>query len=88
MLFLGANGRLLANTVIVSRSFAYQQVQSVLEAQLGELTFRDAITNVTLSSIGKQQLENLYSECRNQVGEELVTCWNSKREAAQKIVDE
>jgi hypothetical protein len=58
MLFLGANGRLLANTVIVSRSFAYQQVQSVLEAQLGELTFRDAITNVTLSSIRHLQNRN------------------------------
>jgi len=36
MLFLGANGKLLANTVIFTRSFAYRQVQSVLEAQLGE----------------------------------------------------
>jgi hypothetical protein len=88
MLFLGANGKLLANTVIFTRNFAYKQVQSVLEAQLGELTFRDAIANVTISNIGKQQLENLYSECRNKVGEELVTCWDSKREAAQKIVDE
>jgi hypothetical protein len=88
MLFLGANGKLLSNTVIFTRSFAYKQVQSVLEAQLGELTFRDAISNITISNIGKQQLENLYSECRNKVGEELVTCWNSKQEAAQKIVDE
>ncbi|MCL1472072.1 hypothetical protein [Argonema antarcticum] len=88
MLFLGANGKLLANTAIFTRSFAYKQVQSVLEAQLGELTFRDAISNITISNIGKQQLENLYSDCRNKVGEELVTCWNSKREAAQKIVDE
>ncbi|MFB2895099.1 hypothetical protein ACE1CI_19505 [Aerosakkonemataceae cyanobacterium BLCC-F50] len=88
MLFLGANGKLLANTVIFTRNFAYKQVQSVLVAQLGELTFRDAIANVTISNIGKQQLENLYSDCRNKVGEELVSCWNSKREAAQKIVDE
>ncbi|MGA9379593.1 MAG: hypothetical protein WBV73_12565 [Phormidium sp.] len=88
MLFLGANGKLLANTVVLTRNFAYKQVQSVLVAQLGELTFRDAIANVTISNIGKQQLENLYSDCRNKVGEELIACWNSKREAAQRIVDE
>ncbi|MEG3838698.1 hypothetical protein [Microcoleus sp. herbarium14] len=88
MLFLGANGKLLANTVIFTRSFAYRQVQSVLEAQLGEMTFRDAIANVTISNIGRQQLENLYGECRNKVGQELLTCWNSKQEAAQKIVTE
>ncbi|MCW5318709.1 hypothetical protein PQG02_32745 (plasmid) [Nostoc sp. UHCC 0926] len=86
MIFLGANGNMLAKTITVIRGFAYNQVQSVLQLQVGELTFRDAITNVAISSIARQQLENLYSECQGKVGTELVECWNSKQAQAQAIV--
>ncbi|MBD2666215.1 hypothetical protein [Richelia sinica] len=88
MIFLGSNGNFLAKTIIFIRGFAYNQVQNILEIQVSELTFKSAIANVTISSIAKQQLENLYSECQGQVGAELIECWDSKREQAQAIVTE
>lgn len=88
MIFLGANGHVLANTIRVLRNFSYNQVQHVLQLQLGELTFRDAISNVAVTGIAKQQLESLYSECQGKVGTELVECWNSKQAQAQAIVTE
>ena len=68
MIFLGGNGNFLAKTIIFIRGFAYNQVQNILEIQVSELTFKSAISNVTISSIARQQLENLYSECQGQVG--------------------
>jgi hypothetical protein len=88
MIFLGANGNVLAGTIKFIRGFSYTQVQNVLQLQVGELTFRDAISNVTITGIAKQQLESLYSECQGKVGTELVECWNSKQEQAQAIVAE
>ena len=85
-LFLGSNGNLLSQTVTVARSFGYQQVQKVLQAQLGELTFKNAIAQVTISNIAKQQIENVYSECRSKVGQELIECWESKQAQVQEIV--
>jgi hypothetical protein len=87
-IFLGGNGNLLSQTIIVSRNLAAGQVQSVLNAQLGELTFKNAISQVGISNIAKQQLENLYSECRGKIGEELVQCWQSKQESAQQMVEQ
>jgi hypothetical protein len=86
MIFLGGNGNILAKTITVCRNFGYNQVQSVLKLQVGELTFRDAISNVTISNIARQQIENLYSECQGKVGTELVECWDAKKEQAQAIV--
>ncbi len=88
MIFLGANGNVLAGMIKFIRRFSYAQVQNVLQLQVGELTFRDAISNVTITGIAKQQLESLYSECQGKVGTELVECWNSKQEQAQAIVTE
>jgi hypothetical protein len=88
MIFLGANGHVLAGTIKFIRSFSYAQVQHVLQLQVGELTFREAIANVAITGIAKQQLENLYSECQGKVGTELVECWNSKQEQAEAIVTE
>lgn len=88
MIFLGANGNVLANTIKFIRGFSYNQVQNVLQLQVGELTFRDAISNVAITGIAKQQLESLYSECQGKVGTELVECWDSKQEQAQAIVAE
>ena len=84
----GGNGDVLSNTITVIRGFAYNQVQAVLKLQVGELTFRDAISNVAISSIARQQLENLYSECQGKVGTELVECWDSKQTQAQATVSE
>lgn len=85
-LFLGGNGNLLSQTVTFARNFGYQQVQKVLQAQLGELTFKNAIAKVTISNIAKQQIENVYSECRGKVGQELIECWESKQAQVQQIV--
>jgi hypothetical protein len=88
MILLGANGNVLASTITFIRGFAYNQVQSVLQLQVGELTFKDAISNVAITNIARQQLENLYGECQGKVGAELVECWDAKQAQAQEIVTE
>jgi len=86
--FLGGNGSLLAKTTLLIRDFGYAQVQSVLDVQLGELTYRDAVTRMGISSAAKEALQNLYSECQGLTGQELVECWNQKKERAQSIIEQ
>jgi hypothetical protein len=86
VVFLKGNGQLLSDTVKAIRGYGYLQTQRVLEFQLGELTFRDALTRQGLSSATQEALRNLYSECQGKVGEELVTCWEEKRPRAEQIV--
>ncbi len=86
MLFLGQNGNLLAKTITMERNFAHKIVTDVLEAQLGEVTFKKAITDVTLTGTYKTQIENLYKDCEGKAGEDLTTCWTSKQPQAQQIL--
>jgi len=88
MFFLGNNGAVLASTVQLIRGIGHAQVQNVLEIQLAELTFKDAITNIALSNTAKEQIEALYSECKGLTGEALVECWSEKQESAEAIVAE
>jgi hypothetical protein len=48
-IFLGSNGYLLSQTVLVIRNIGHQQVVSVLNIQLADTTFKSAISNVTLT---------------------------------------
>jgi len=84
--FLSNNGSLLAGTVQTIRSLGYTQTQQVLNFQLGELTFRDAITRQGLTSVVRDEIQNLYAECQGLVGEELFTCWDEKQERAREIL--
>ncbi len=86
--FLGGNGSLLAQTTLLLRNFGYAQVQNVLNVQLGELTYRDAITRLGISAAAKEALQNLYSECQGLTGQELVACWDEKKERAQAIMQQ
>ncbi|MGK7875420.1 MAG: hypothetical protein AB4426_19605 [Xenococcaceae cyanobacterium] len=88
VIFLGGNGAVLAESVKFIRSVGYAQVQGVTEIQMGEFTFRTAISDITISSAAKEQLETLYSECLGERGQELIDCWNDKKEQALAIIDE
>jgi hypothetical protein len=88
IMFLGNNGALLSQSTLAIRGFAHDRVMSVLEVQLGELTFRNAISQVGISSAARQALENLYSECERLVGDELLQCWSEKQEQAEQILAE
>lgn len=87
-LFLANSGNLLSKTVLLIRSFGYQQVQVVLETQLGSLSFKSAIQQVGISSIAKQRIEALYNECKTQSPEQMMQCWKSKEVQVQNIVNE
>lgn len=86
--FLSNNGRMLSESIKFIRGIGYNQVQQILEIQLGEMTFRSALGDVNLTSAAKEEIEKLYSECQGKVGEALVECWNDKKEAAQTILNE
>jgi hypothetical protein len=86
--FLSNNGKMLSESIKFIRGIGYNQVQQILEIQLGEMTFRSALGDVNLTSAAKEEIEKLYSECQGKVGEALVDCWNDKKEAAQAILNE
>ena len=88
VMFLGSNGHALARTTLFIRNLGYAQVQSILDLQLGEMTFRNAVSQVGISTAARQSLETLYSECQGMVGAELVTCWDEKADRARAIIEQ
>lgn len=86
--FLGNNGSLLSSTVVIVRSIASQQVTAILEFQVTDLTFRQALTNVTLSINAKQQILAIYTECQGKSAEERTTCLQEKLPTVERIVEE
>ncbi|MBD2093248.1 hypothetical protein H6F67_25725 [Microcoleus sp. FACHB-1515] len=85
-LFLHSNGAFLAHTTIAIRNFGHSQVEKILDIQVGELSFRHAVSNIGISSTARQELENLYRECQGLVADELIECWNNKSDRAQEII--
>ena len=85
--FLGGNGAVLAESVKFIRQVGYAQVQGVTAIQMGEFTFKTAISDVIISSAAKEQLETLYSPCLGETGQELVDCWSDKQEEARAIIE-
>jgi hypothetical protein len=88
IIFLANNGSLLANTVIVARNIASSQVTAILNIQVADLSFRQAITNVTLSVNAKQQILALYKECQGKQAQERTTCLQEKQPLVEQIVAE
>ncbi|MBE9124731.1 MULTISPECIES: hypothetical protein [unclassified Coleofasciculus] len=84
--FLGANGNLLADTVLLTRTYAYNRVNEVLEIQLIDTTFQQAINKLAITNAARQQIENLYYECTTKVGFEMQDCYREKYPIAQQIV--
>lgn len=87
VIFLGGNGAILGDSVKFIRQLGYNQVQNVTAIQMGEFTFKTAISDVIISTAAKEELETLYSDCLGERGQELVECWNEKQEEAQEIID-
>lgn len=86
--FLSNNGKLLAETVKFIRAVGQAQVVKILDIQVGEMTFYRALSDVTLTSAAKEEIEKLYSECQGKVGEALIECWDTKKEPALTILQE
>ncbi|MEO1184433.1 MAG: hypothetical protein AAFX46_06845, partial [Cyanobacteria bacterium J06636_27] len=58
-LFLGSNGYLLSQTVLIIRNIGHQQVVNVLDIQLADTTFKSAISNITLTQNVKTQVSTI-----------------------------
>ncbi|AFZ01214.1 hypothetical protein [Calothrix sp. PCC 6303] len=87
-LFLGSNGYLLSQTVLVMRNIGHQQVVSVLNIQLADTTFKSAISNVTLTQNVKTQISTIYAECQGKTGKPLTDCLQEKRPIVEQILTE
>lgn len=85
-IFLAGNGGVLADTVSLVRNYAYDQINTVLEIQLMDVGFQEAINKVAASNAARQQIENLYYECTQKTGFELQDCYREKYPIAQQIV--
>jgi hypothetical protein len=87
-LFLGSNGYLLSQTVLVIRNIGHQQVVSVLNIQLADTTFKKAISDVTLTQSVKTQVSTIYAECQGKTGKPLTDCLQEKRPIIEQILTE
>lgn len=85
--FLANNAALLAGTIGITRAIASEQVSSVLDYQLGNLTFRDAMSRQGISEAAEAQLINLYSDCMGLPPEEQLECRAERAEEAEAILD-
>ncbi|RAM49237.1 MAG: hypothetical protein C6Y22_23055 [Hapalosiphonaceae cyanobacterium JJU2] len=87
-IFLGNNGYLLSQTVLLVRNIGHQQVVSVLNIQLADTTFKRAISNVTLTQSVKTQVSTIYAECQGKTGKPLTDCLQEKRPIVEQILAE
>ncbi|GJD19859.1 hypothetical protein RIVM261_048150 [Rivularia sp. IAM M-261] len=87
-LFLGSNGYLLSQTVLIVRNIGHQQVISVLNIQLADTTFKQAISDVTLTQSVKTQVSTIYAECQGKIGKPLTDCLTEKRPIIEQILTE
>ncbi len=87
-LFLGSNGYLLSQTVLIVRNIGHQQVIAVLNIQLADTTFKQAISDVTLTQSVKTQVSTIYAECQGKTGKPLTDCLQEKRPIIEQILAE
>lgn len=85
LLFLGNNGALLANLILVLRSVGYSLVTALLSKQLVGYTLQDAVRQFGLNNLGVQRIKQVYSECEGLVGDPFLQCWDSKAEEVEAI---
>ncbi|RUT03801.1 hypothetical protein DSM106972_047150 [Dulcicalothrix desertica PCC 7102] len=85
-LFLGNNGYLLSQSVLLIRNIGHQQVVGVLNIQLADTTFKSAISNVTLTQSVKTQISTVYAECQGKTGKPLTDCLQEKRPVVEQIL--
>lgn len=84
--FLGNNGYLLSQTVMVARNIGHQQVVNVLNIQLADTTFKQAISDVTLTQSVKTQVSTIYAECQGKSGKPLTDCLQEKQPIVEQIL--
>jgi len=85
--FLANNAALLSGTVLLIRGIANEQVSAVLDFQLADLTFADAMSRQGISAAAETQLINLYADCMGLPPEELLACRVERTEEANAILD-
>jgi hypothetical protein len=86
ILFLGGNGSLLSQTVLLIRHIGHQQVVKVLEAELADLTVRRALEDVTLTSSAREQIAAIFAECQGEGPAEYSDCMEEKRPIVEEII--
>lgn len=87
-LFLGNNGYLLSQTVLLTKNLAHQQVVNVLNIQMADTTFKQAISDVTLTQSVKTQVSTIYAECQGKSGKPLTDCLQEKQPIVEQILSE
>lgn len=87
-LFLGNNGSLLSQSVLLARQIGNSQVVKILNIQLADNTFKAAISTVVLSQSVKQQVSTIYAECQGKAGKELTDCLQEKKPVIDQILAE
>lgn len=88
MLLLWQNGFWLAKMTTGIHKIIEGQSQQILSVQLGELTMRDALQDVVLTSDAKHTIQALYGECQAKTGKAQIECFNKTTDQAEAIVAE
>lgn len=86
LLFLGGNGSLLAQTVLLLRNLGHQQVVQILSAELADLKLRRALADVTLTATAQEQIAAIFAECQAKGVEEYDDCVREKKPMIDEII--
>ena len=87
MFFLSNHGYLLAQTVLLVRSIGHAQVQNVLKFEVAGIAFEDAIADIIISNVAREQIEALYNECKGLSDNAFPECWEEKQESLEGIIE-
>lgn len=86
IILLSSNGKILANTVLSLRSLAYYELNEILTYQVADVTFKQALADVTLTSSAKNQIRAILSECASKPPDLLKECIVEKQPVVDAIV--
>ena len=87
-LFLAGNGFILSNTVLLVRDVANHQITNVLEFQLANLTIRQALQTVALSSSGQDQIEGILAQCQGQGSLDFADCIQEQQPYIDQVIQD
>jgi hypothetical protein len=85
LLFLGNDGRLLSESILVLRAVGYRLTTGLLSQQIVGYSLQDAIAQFGLNNLGVQRIKQVYSECEGLSGDPFLECWDSKADEVRAI---
>lgn len=86
--FLTGSGAFLAQNVLFLRSLAYGQIQAILSYQVADITFKQALADITLTQAARNAINAIAAECQGKPPDQLADCLVEKQSEVEAIIDQ